>query len=1377
MANVPQTKTYAPTGGQQIWRFLFDSERFEVKMIISADESGQAYATFESDPNVTPRYSEVLKISNDAVADGYARLLAGRINARYGLEQVNSGIAADGKRFSTFRLPGVNVSGLPEGETGVTFPFTEHPALNAINNIFVDVTNAVSTVGMEAVMDLPKLGPQTDLMTTLESSAAMFDSGQKAMLNFSTPYAAYPEVLRQNPAMYAQITNELESRGITSFRYLSNGRSGIFLETNTGEVLAIRSGVFRGVTRPQLPQQLQPLYQFQVNGLNIEVLPQLDTTRVTPEHLATLKDSIAQMPLAPNGEEYYIDDAALRNIGLDARGTPYYLDGDGMATRPVSDPGKPRGTADLSPWVNPDGSWRQYTDNAQRYAEFGGPVINGQPLDETLGTPRSMRVVHGTTTRFDTVDSAFMFAESGTDQYGSGFYTTLNVGEALDSYTNPTSSYNSSRAISDGKTWLQEIDLPFGPEATLKLAEPVPPQQQAQVRAALAARGASLDDAAFAGNGETLRNALADKLGKRGQVELLQEAGFRGMVSSEDYVVVFDPKDVQIVRTVPFINGQPLDEALRSRLIAEREGPDGDRIRQLEYEMDGDARSIAANQQSIDTRTALTDRIAALAPEGDSPRVGSREEAQAIADRYKTEMDFASADDARTLLAQPDIAATLDDYVFSDAEAALKQSGKVLPSDRALLLEAMLQHPGAAADLPAMASIAQTELTRALDGGATLDADTAARWQRVLKGVNANYEATIAETRSRTAAQQAEIATLRTKIDQHLATLPPLDLSDPEIVRREASRVFGEGVMDRMDPKDMAFLQEQLTRPAVPGGNDGPVVNDCGLEEGPLKGALRSTTAPEVPLVGLGLGFGTGDATPAVRAGNTDAVGGPAVIDSTPPTRGTRMSGAVDGILPPGQRGPEMSRGNVVTDGALALKPQAVPQTQSYNQMVGRAEPSVVVPTAANDPVPVYQANAGPGQAPVAANDTTVSAPAEPRAAAPTEGAPRSNMRAAAAAAAPAVLAAVVAPVAANAGEPRAPKPEAHGQLEGRFARGATIATAAVNAVAAANALRKGDMKEAAQYAGVTLQTVTMEAAQHKEVWMGAAHIAERIGIRGALAGTKAITGKIPVVGAVVGVAVGLGEIGFEAWQMAHGKSNWQKLAGTTASAVAGVAGGIIGFGAGEALQEGIHTGTEMLWGKENAARHSGTVEVALLAGELIGEATGKPQKKLEFNLLDTNFDGKVDMNDAKTAAMLVNPVGALALGAQAAGKYIPGADVNHDGKVDAKDVGQAAARVTRDAGKAVTRAAAGAVRAAYNAADLNHDGKVDAKDAAAGVKRVFNAADKNHDGKVDAGEAAMAAARAAGAALNAGGVVAANIASGIGSLFGHKPHQQGPHR
>jgi hypothetical protein len=245
------------------------------------------------------------------------------------------------------------------------------------------------------------------------------------------------------------------------------------------------------------------------------------------------------------------------------------------------------------------------------------------------------------------------------------------------------------------------------------------------------------------------------------------------------------------------------------------------------------------------------------------------------------------------------------------------------------------------------------------------------------------------------------------------------------------------------------------------------------------------------------------------------------------------------------------------------------------------------------------------------------------------------------------------------------------------------IATTGANAVAAVKAYREGRTDDARRYGETAVQAGVMEAAfSHKGltgILRGGELAAEKVGWRGAALAFKAGGTKIPVIGAVIGAGFGIGETGYELWEAAHGRSNWKRVTGTFASGVVGTVSGffgVFGMGAGELAQEGIHSGTEALWGKENAARHSAVYEVGSLVAEVAGIGGDPPPQaiaslnqqltKLLPQMNVTGWSRQVGNRDA--TATLAELQATLTSNHITAG----GLDANHDGRITGQELQKA---------------------------------------------------------------------------------------------------------
>lgn len=220
------------------------------------------------------------------------------------------------------------------------------------------------------------------------------------------------------------------------------------------------------------------------------------------------------------------------------------------------------------------------------------------------------------------------------------------------------------------------------------------------------------------------------------------------------------------------------------------------------------------------------------------------------------------------------------------------------------------------------------------------------------------------------------------------------------------------------------------------------------------------------------------------------------------------------------------------------------------------------------------------------------------------------------------------------------------GKIDGKAGKAITRASLGVNAAAAVNAAMNGDSAAAIEYSQTVAIDAAMEAATHKTARDAAEKTATKLGI----AGFKAVSAKVPVWGGVVAGVFAVYDIGNEAVGVATGKSNWKKLASTTASSVVQVAGGVVGFGAGEVGQEIVHAGTKKMFGEKDAAGHSATVEVAILASELTKQRPKVHenfQNKHRDNVGDRNFDKALqgvvqEMNSAGIGRKIGNKDGIL---------------------------------------------------------------------------------------------------------------------------------------
>ncbi len=268
------------------------------------------------------------------------------------------------------------------------------------------------------------------------------------------------------------------------------------------------------------------------------------------------------------------------------------------------------------------------------------------------------------------------------------------------------------------------------------------------------------------------------------------------------------------------------------------------------------------------------------------------------------------------------------------------------------------------------------------------------------------------------------------------------------------------------------------------------------------------------------------------------------------------------------------------------------------------------------------------------------------------------------------------------------------GSLNEHGGRAVTAGVSVVNAAQAVVDYQRGDMQAARQHAGVAamnaataggfelvqsrrVQAAAIRTTEHAAAAL-AEHAAEHAVARGAVLGIRAVGGKIPLVGAVVGVGFGLYDIGSEGWELAHGRSNWKRMASTTASAVVGTVGGAIGFGAGEAAQEVVHYGTKAAFGERDAARHSATVELASTVvglatssapvhGSFAGRAGGmhlnQELKNLEGQMAKTNWGQFIGNGDTQVTVAEIRAT------MQKFKISVAEMDANHDGHISGREL------------------------------------------------------------------------------------------------------------
>jgi hypothetical protein len=325
----------------------------------------------------------------------------------------------------------------------------------------------------------------------------------------------------------------------------------------------------------------------------------------------------------------------------------------------------------------------------------------------------------------------------------------------------------------------------------------------------------------------------------------------------------------------------------------------------------------------------------------------------------------------------------------------------------------------------------------------------------------------------------------------------------------------------------------------------------------------------------------------------------------------------------------------------------------------------------------------------------------------------------------------------------RHPEPKTSlGKLDRKAGKVLGVATITVNTAASITAALQGDYDKARQYAGVAAANTVIEAAQSDRVWQALANATGKLVNQKAGKMVQAVGGKIPVVGAVVGVGFGLYNIGNEIYKATQGESNWQKVTSTSLSAVAGVAGGFVGFGAGEALQEGVHWGTKAAFGEKNAAYHCATVDLAITAYEVGKGAVDAhrhikdPTKQWEPILADLekkgwgkhvgNGDAKVTRDELSatlaknglTLGMLDRDKNGVSGKEISDGLYLQAQLKDLEAKGCGKYVGNGDARI--GAGELISTFAKKGVR--MESVDKNHDGKFSARELSDALQPIAKA-------------------------------------------------------
>ena len=189
------------------------------------------------------------------------------------------------------------------------------------------------------------------------------------------------EYFDKNPQAEKEFSDSLAIHGIgADFKIAGAGGTGIFLESaEQGVVVGIRGNMLNHVNtlqqpivRQPIPQHLQPLANYKVHNLDIEITPKISVSRdLAPVHI--LKDSIAGTAHSEVGQQWLFRDLEARNVGQSPQGTHYVLDGNAIESVAL----EKTASSDMAAaghWINADGTWKQYKEFESLHAKFNSPL-------------------------------------------------------------------------------------------------------------------------------------------------------------------------------------------------------------------------------------------------------------------------------------------------------------------------------------------------------------------------------------------------------------------------------------------------------------------------------------------------------------------------------------------------------------------------------------------------------------------------------------------------------------------------------------------------------------------------------------------------------------------------------------------------------------------------------------------------------------------------------------------------------------------------------------------------------------------------------------------------------------------------------------------
>lgn len=218
------------------------------------------------------------------------------------------------------------------------------------------------------------------LNEVLELSDVLFEIDEKHPSNAHKLL----QYIQEHPNFIEVLQQKLAPAGVKAekFRIAGYGRTGVFLETEGGVVVAIRSDAFisnkvaedniKPVRQP-IPQHLQPLAEFEYDKLHIEISPKLEVMR-GPEEIDALKESIENTEHPDSKYCWKFTDTEDRNIGKSTAGTAYVIDGDAVKDdkREATDNRVLKGGENA--WITDNGTWSQYEEFKHLHEAFNSPL-------------------------------------------------------------------------------------------------------------------------------------------------------------------------------------------------------------------------------------------------------------------------------------------------------------------------------------------------------------------------------------------------------------------------------------------------------------------------------------------------------------------------------------------------------------------------------------------------------------------------------------------------------------------------------------------------------------------------------------------------------------------------------------------------------------------------------------------------------------------------------------------------------------------------------------------------------------------------------------------------------------------------------------------